>query len=212
MKTLWRNRPAFLAEVALVALLAGPAAAAAQTDASTADAGATSDVATADPDAADVEVEAPAYSDDDLDGLVAPVALYPDPLLALVLVAATYPIDVVKADRWVEDNQEIADDARADAAQAEGWDPSVAVLAAGFPTVIDTMSADLEWTESLGDAVLVQSDDVMDAVQRQRARAAAVGNLETNPAQQVTVEGDTISIAPASPEVVYVPTYDAQTV
>lgn len=160
----------------------------------------------------EVEAEEPQYSEEELDDLVAPVALYPDPLLAQVLVAATYPIDVVKAGRWVGDNKEMPAGEREDAAAAEDWDPSVAVLAAGFPTVLDKMSTEIEWTEDLGDAVLVQSDDVLDAIQRQRARAAAVGNLESNAAQAVTVEEDNISIAPADPEVVYVPTYDSQAV
>lgn len=147
--------------------------------------------------------------EEELDDLVAPIALYPDALLAQVLVAATYPLDIVKADRWVEDNAELEEDARADAADAEGWDPSVSVLAAGFPTVIDRMAEDLDRTEALGDALLVQSDDVLAAIQRMRARADAVGNLESNEAQNVTIEDDQIYIEPADPEVVYVPTYDS---
>jgi hypothetical protein len=143
-----------------------------------------------------------------LDNLVAPVALYPDALLAQVLVAATYPLEVVKADRWVTENDALEGDARVEAADGEGWDPAVAVLAAGFPDLVQRMAADLNHTETLGNAVLAQTDDVMDAVQRQRARAAELGNLESNQAQTVTVEGDSISIAPADPEVVYVPAYD----
>jgi hypothetical protein len=151
-------------------------------------------------------------SEEVLDALVAPVALYPDPLLAQVLVAATYPLEIVKASRWVGENEALADDKRADAAEAEGWDPSVAVLAAGFPSVVKRMADDLDATEALGDAVLADTDAVLDAVQRQRARAAAVGNLENNAAQTVTVQGDTISIAPANPQVVYVPAYNPSTV
>lgn len=147
-----------------------------------------------------------------LDALVAPVALYPDPLLAQVLVAATYPLDIVKAARWVGQNETLADDARAGSAEAEGWDPSIAVLAAAFPSVVERMAEDLDATEALGDAVLVDTDAVLDAIQRQRERAAAVGNLESNAAQSVTVEGDTITIAPADPQVVYVPAYDPATV
>ncbi len=164
-------------------------------------------------DGAEVDEESAeaTYSAEELDQLVAPIALYPDSLLAQVLVASTYPLEVVKADRWVEENQDLAEDARADAAQAEGWDESVVVLAAGFPTLIDRMEDEIDWTESLGDAVLVQSDDVLDAVQRQRARAAAAGNLESNEAQVVTEEDDNISVAPADPEVVYVPAYDPAT-
>lgn len=148
----------------------------------------------------------------ELENLLAPVALYPDALLAQVLVAATYPLDVMKADRWVAANAELAEDARADAAEAEGWDPSVAVLAAGFPTVVEGMAKDIDRTQMLGDAMLTQSDDVLDAVQRLRAQADAMGNLPSNQAQTVTVEGDTITIMPATPDVIYVPTYDSQAV
>jgi len=160
---------------------------------------------------AEAEESAPAdpvLSADDLDALVAPVALYPDALLAQVLVAATWPLEIVKAARWTAENADAAGEARAEAAEAERWDPSVAVLAAGFPTVVERMADDLDWTEGLGDAVLTQTDAVMDAVQRQRARAAALGNLDSNDAQTVTLEDDAISIAPANPEVVYVPAYD----
>ncbi|WP_205648866.1 DUF3300 domain-containing protein [Acuticoccus kandeliae] len=156
--------------------------------------------------------EPPQYSDEELDALVAPIALYPDAVLAQVLVAATVPLDIVKAERWIEANEDLAADKRAEAANAEGWDESVAALATGFPTVIEQMAKDLDTTESLGDAVIVQSDDVLDAVQRQRARAQAVGNLSDNDAQVVQVVDNTISIAPAKPDVVYVPTYDPQTV
>jgi hypothetical protein len=147
-----------------------------------------------------------------LDTLVGPVALYPDSLLAQVLVAVTVPLDVVKAGRWVAAHKDLAPDKREAAAKAEGWDESVATLAAGFPSVIDMLNADLDWTERLGDAVIADSNAVLDAVQRQRARAQAVGNLATNEAQVVTVVNDEITIAPANPEVVYVPTYNPSTV
>ncbi|MBK0399546.1 DUF3300 domain-containing protein [Limibaculum sp. M0105] len=181
------------------------------------------DPAPEDPSAAQATTDEPAATDEDLDdasllseeeldGLVAPVALYPDALLAQVLVASTYPLDVVKAGRWVEDNAELPEEQRADAADGEGWDPSVSVLAAGFPTVITSMSTDIDQTELLGDAMLTQSDGVLEAVQRMRAQADAMGNLPSNEAQTVTVEGDNITIAPTNPEVVYVPTYDSQAV
>lgn len=146
---------------------------------------------------------------EELDTLVAPVALYPDALLTQVLVAATYPLDVVKADRWVSDNAGLDAEARADAAAEQPWDESVAVLAGGFPDVLHRMADDIDWTESLGDAMIAQTDDLLDAVQRMRARAAAAGNLDSNEAQTVETDdtGD-ISIAPAEPDVVYVPTYD----
>ncbi len=149
--------------------------------------------------------------EEELDALVAPVALYPDALLTQIFVAATYPLDIVKADRFVDDSESLDDRARADAAQAEDWDPSIQVLTGGFPDVIGRMADEIDWTEDLGDAVVAQTDDVLDAVQRQRARAAAVGNLETNEAQVVEVDDGEISIAPADPEVVYVPSYDSST-
>lgn len=111
-----------------------------------------------------VEAEAPALSAEALDALVAPVALYPDALLAQVLVAATYPLEVVKAARWTAANAAEAGDARAEAAQSEGWDAGMAVLAAGFPSVVERMADEIEWTEGLGDAVVAQTEDVMDAV------------------------------------------------
>jgi hypothetical protein len=191
----WRKAACALASLLL---LAAPAAA--QED-------------TAEPQAAEDAAPAePVYSAEELDELTAPVALYPDALLTQVFVAATYPLEIVKAARWIAENADLAEDARADAAAAEGWDASVTVLAAGFPDVITRMADDLDWTETLGDAVLVQTDDVMDSVQRQRARAAAVGNLESNEAQAIVYEDNVIAIEPADPEVVYVPAYDAQTV
>lgn len=165
-------------------------------------------VATAGANAQDEAPAEPILSADALDTLVAPVALYPDALLAQVLVAATYPLEIVKAARWTAQNADAEGEARTEAAGAEGWDPSVAVLAAGFPSVVERMADEIDWTEGLGDAVVTQTDDVMDAVQRQRARAAALGNLESNDAQTVTLEGDAITIAPANPQVVYVPAYD----
>ena len=147
-------------------------------------------------------------SDDALDDLVAPVALYPDSLLTQVLVAATYPLDVMKADRFLDDNADLPDQERADLVDLEDWDESVRVLAAGFPDVLARMADEIDWTEEIGDAMLAQTDDLLDAVQRMRAQAEAAGNLESNEAQAVEVEGDSISIAPADPQVVYVPAYD----
>ena len=114
-------------------------------------------------------------SDDALDDLVAPVALYPDSLLTQVLVAATYPLDVMKADRFLDDNADLPDQERADLVDLEDWDESVRVLAAGFPDVLARMADDIDWTEELGDAMLAQTDDLLDAVQRLRAQAEAVG-------------------------------------
>ena len=144
----------------------------------------------------------------DLDALVAPVALYPDALLTQVFVAATYPLDVAKADRFLDRTQGMPDKDRAQAAEAEPWDSSVQILAGGFPTVLRMMAADLDWTERLGDAVIAQTDGLLDAAQRMRAQAAAAGNLETNAAQVVEVDDGAIRVAPADPEKVYVPVYD----
>ena len=150
--------------------------------------------------------------DAQLDALVAPVALYPDALLTQVLVAATYPLDIVKADRFLADNPELTDKDRAAKTEAQDWDPSVQVLAAGFPTIVQKMAKEIDWTEDLGDAMLAQTDDLLAAVQRMRARAEAAGNLESNEAQVVeTGADDAITIAPADPDVVYVPSYDPTT-
>jgi hypothetical protein len=118
----------------------------------------------------------------------------------------------MKADRFLDDNADLPDQERADLVDLEDWDESVRVLAAGFPDVLARMADDIDWTEELGDAMLAQTDDLLDAVQRLRAQADAAGNLESNEAQTVEVEGDSISIAPADPQVVYVPAYDPQTV
>lgn len=145
---------------------------------------------------------------DALDDLVAPVALYPDALLSQVLMAATFPLDVMKADRFVDDAGDMTDRERADAAKAEDWDESVQVLASGFPDVIDSMAANIDWTEDLGDAMVAQTDDLLDSVQRLRGEAASAGNLESNDAQTVSDDAGRITIAPADPDVVYVPSYD----
>ncbi len=172
------------------------------------DGGESEDPATEEAEADAETEEADLFTEADLDTLVAPYALYPDTLLAQVFMASTYPLDVVKADRWVDENKELEGTDRSEAAEGEDWDASVAVLAAGFPSVIEVMNDDIDSTEDLGNALLAQDDDVFDAVQRQRARAAAVGNLESNEAQVVETENDVITVAPADPEVVYVPTYD----
>ena len=149
---------------------------------------------------------------DEIDTLIGPVALFTDNLLAQVLTAATYPLDVVKADRFLAQSPDLSDAARADAVAQKDWDDSVQQLAAGFPTVITRMADHIEWTEQVGDAVLVQTDDVLDSVQRLRALAKGNGYLESNAAQIVEVTDSAISIAPASPEVIYVPTYQPSVV
>ncbi len=146
-----------------------------------------------------------------LDQLVAPIALYPDALVAQVLMASTYPLEVVQGDRWAKANKALKGEKLDDALTKQDWDDSVKALVA-TPTVLAMMNDDLEWTEKLGDAVLAQQADVMDSVQRLRSLAQANGKLATTKQQTVTVtqEADKpiIVIAPASPEVVYVPYYE----
>jgi uncharacterized membrane protein YgcG len=149
---------------------------------------------------------------EEIDALVAPLALYPDALLAQVLVASTYPIDVIKAERFLARNASLDDKALADKAATEPWDPSIQVLAGAFPDLLRKMAEEIDWTETLGNAVLAQTDDVLAGIQRMRARAEAAGVLVSNEAQVVETEGENITIAPADPEVIYVPQYDPLTV
>lgn len=146
-----------------------------------------------------------------LDQLVAPIALYPDPLLAQVLMASTYPLEVVQADRWAKTNKSLKGDALTAALDKQDWDASVKQLVS-TPTVLAMMNDKLDWTQALGDAVLAQQADVMDAIQRLRGKAQANGKLETTKQQKVTVTQDQgspiIEIEPASPDVVYVPYYE----
>jgi len=142
-----------------------------------------------------------------LQQLVAPIALYPDSLVAQVLAASTYPEQVVEADRWVQAHPDLKGDALGKAVDPQPWDPSVKALTA-FPSVLGNMDKNLSWTSSLGDAYFNQQQDVMDAVQVMRRRAQESGNLKTTPQQTVTSQGSTIIVEPASPEVVYVPAYD----
>ena len=152
------------------------------------------------------------FTDEELDGLVAPVALYPDALLAQVLVASTYPLQIVKADRIVAVSEDMTDEELSETLSEQEFDPSVLVLLSGFPTVVGRMAEDLDWTERLGIAMLQQDDDVLAAVQRMRADARDMGYLSSNDAQTVEEEDGQIYVAPADPEVVYVPTYDPSVV
>jgi Protein of unknown function (DUF3300) len=150
------------------------------------------------------------FRPEELEALVAPVALYPDPLLVQVLMASTYPLEVVEAARWVKANPGLKDQALQDALQNQPWDPSVKSLAA-FPTVLQMLNDKLDMTQKLGDAFLAQQKDVMDAVQRLRAKAYAAGNLKSGKELTYTSQkdGDTtvIVIEPTQPEVIYVPAY-----
>ncbi|MCP4619720.1 MAG: DUF3300 domain-containing protein [Bradyrhizobium sp.] len=147
----------------------------------------------------------------ELDGLVAPIALYPDTLLANVLMAATYPLEVVRADRWLKDNSKLKEDALKAAAEQQNWDSSVKALVAA-PSVLQMLSERLDWTQKLGEAFLAQQQDVMDAVQRLRSRAYDRKKLSTTPQQVVTVRQEQdrpmIYIEPAVPDMLYVPYYD----
>ena len=146
-------------------------------------------------------------SQDQLDALLAPIALYPDQLLSQVLMAATYPLEVVEAARFVQQNPGLKGEALDQALQGKNWDPSVQSLAA-FPQVLVMMNDKLEWTQQLGDAFLANQEQVMQTVQSLRARAQAAGNLQSTPQQNVIVQERTIVIEPAQPQVVYVPVYN----
>jgi hypothetical protein len=147
------------------------------------------------------------FKPEEIDALVAPIALYPDDLLSQIFMASTYPLEVVQANRWAKQNQNLKGDALAAGLEKQDWDPSVKSLV-NFPEVLSKMSDKLDWTQKLGDAFLEQQKDVMDAVQRLRAKAEAAGNLKTTEQQKVIVEEKVIKIEPASPQVVYVPTYN----
>jgi hypothetical protein len=147
----------------------------------------------------------------ELDQLLAPIALHPDPLLFGILIASTYPLEVVQADRWAKSNQALKADALATALGKQSWDDSVKSLVQ-VPSVLAMMSEQLDWTQKLGDAVLAQQADVMDAIQRLRARARANGKLESTKEQTVTVRTEDqkqyLVIEPASPNEIYVPYYE----
>lgn len=144
---------------------------------------------------------------DQLQQLVAPIALYPDSLLAQILAASTFPTQVVEADRWLQAHPELKGDDLAKAVDQQSWDPSVKALTA-FPTVLGNMDKNISWTSELGDSYFNQEQDVMDAIQLMRQKAEQAGNLKDTPQQKVETEGSNIAIEPASPDVVYVPAYD----
>jgi hypothetical protein len=147
------------------------------------------------------------FKQEELDQMLAPVALYPDSLLTQVLMASTYPLEVVQADRWAKQNKDMKGDALAKALEAQPWDPSVKSLV-NFPQVLTMMSEKLELTQKLGDAFLAQQKDVMDTIQNLRKKAEASGNLKTTKEQKVIVEKETIIIESANPQVIYVPSYN----
>ena len=157
--------------------------------------------------------ESKTFKQEELDQMLAPIALYPDELLSQVLMASTYPLEVVQAERWANQNKSLKGDALTEALEKQDWDPSVRSLV-NFPEVLTMMSEKLDWTQKLGDAFLGQQKEVMDTVQKLRAKAEEEGNLKTTQEQKVIVEKETetIIIESASPQVVYVPAYDPMVV
>ena len=148
---------------------------------------------------------------DQLDSLVAPIALYPDPMLAQVLAASTYPLEIIQLKQWLERHPTLKDKALADAVMKQPWDPSVQALA-GLPDLVKRLADDIQWTADLGNAFLAQQSDVMDAVQRMRKKAQDRGTLKST--EQVKVETQVVEtkevviIEQANPQIVYVPSYN----
>jgi len=151
--------------------------------------------------------ERPAFSPQELDQMLAPIALYPDPLLSQILMGATYPLEVVQAARWSRANRHLQGQDAVRAVESMDWDPSVKSLVA-FPQILHRMDEQIEWTQRLGEAFLEQEPHVMDAIQGLRQRATAAGNLRSNEQTRVTQQDEQILIEPAQPQVVYVPYYD----
>lgn len=154
-------------------------------------------------------------NNDQLDSLVAPIALYPDPILSQILVASTYPLEIVEAARWVKQNSGLTGQALINAAAKQPWDASVQAMVA-LPEVLNGLNTNIAWTTDLGNAFLAQQGDVMASVQRMRARASANGALRSTPQQTVTTTSENgqtyIQILPASTQVVYVPQYNPEAV
>jgi hypothetical protein len=147
------------------------------------------------------------YGREELTQMLAPIALYPDALLSQVLMASTYPIEVIEADRWVRKNPDLNGDSLDDALLEQDWDPSVKAMC-HFPSILALMSERIAETTKIGNAFLAQKDEVMSMVQELRAKAYAQGNLATTSEQKVIVEKETIIIEPADPSIIYVPYYD----
>src|SRR5271154_5902590 len=152
---------------------------------------------------------------DQLDSLVAPLALYPDPLLAQTLAASTYPLEIIQLHQWLEKHSTLKDKALADAVAKEPWDPSIQALAA-LPDVVKRLANDIQWTTDLGNAFLAQQAEVMDAVQRMRKKAQDKGNLKSTEQQKVetkVIENKSVIVVEQSnPQGIYVPSYEPATV
>ena len=151
--------------------------------------------------------QAQALAPEQLEQLVAPIALNPDPLVALMLAAATYPQQVADADRWCQSQGVVAPNQIAYGADLQNWDPSVKALTA-FPQVLVEMDQNMQWTSALGNAYYNQPQDVLQAIQVMRARAQAAGNLQSTPQEAVSYDQQNIQIIPANPQVIYVPAYN----
>ncbi|WP_455379669.1 DUF3300 domain-containing protein [Petrachloros mirabilis] len=149
----------------------------------------------------------PAFSQAELDQMLAPIALYPDSLLSQILMASTYPLEVVEAARWSRAHPELKGEEAVEAVAQYQWDPSVKSLVA-FPQILATMDEQLDWMQRLGEAFLSQQQDVMDSIQKLRQAASAAGNLESNDQILVEQQDNSIVIQPANPQIVYVPYYD----
>ena len=150
-------------------------------------------------------------SAEQIEQLVAPIALYPDTLIAQILAASTYPAQVAEADRWRHSQNYLSHEAIAEGVSSQPWDPSVMALTA-FPSVLTQMDRNMQWTSDLGNAYYNQPQDVLEAVQIMRRRAREVGNLHSSPQEVVRNQPSYIELAPVNPEVVYVPTYNPWTV
>jgi hypothetical protein len=151
------------------------------------------------------------FSQQELDQMLAPIALYPDALLSQILMAATYPLEVIEAARWASTRSEVSGDEAIRAAATEDWDPSVKSLLA-FPQVLARMRENLQWTQALGDAFLAQQSQLMDTVQALRRKAQAAGTLRSDNRISVVRSGPNLLLQPFDPQVVYVPYYDPQLV
>jgi len=149
----------------------------------------------------------PSFTQQELDQMLAPIALYPDQLLSHILMASTYPLEVIEAARWSKANPNLKGDQAGQAIASFAWDPSVKALVA-FPQVLSTMDEQLTWMERLGDAFLSQQAQVMDTVQRLRQKASEAGHLTSDEHLRVSQQGQSVVIEPANPQVVYVPYYD----
>jgi hypothetical protein len=143
----------------------------------------------------------------ELQQLVAPIALYPDALVAQILAASTYPTQIVEAERWMQSHSNLKGEELAKEVDKQNWDPSIKAMTQ-FPSVLENMDRNLSWTSSLGEVYISQPQDVTDAVQTLRQQARSAGHLNDTEQEKVTSQGNTIIIEPANPEVVYVPAYD----